>query len=400
MTTNLSSLIKASLLLAVALLLTVTTAFAEDGPAMPSEDSIHASVNSDGSLSLKGTAQFFDLDFGGADAGFSHPGPVGVKAVTLGQHFYINDEKNSELLQQPKKEAAPTVMGFSAHERISAAGSLRIDSTGFHSNFHQNNPWLVWYSALAGALGKGWEANLPGQEQVVIEVKNNGQLSIDQDVVFIPMLSANDKFVTTATDKQITNEFRETIKTALAKVSGTDVATFPKGSTATAVKLLATFVADHDLSVSVPDLRAVAIPEQDERSLRIVRLCTILEAGYLYDQADHLRTQLDKSVQHRFIAPDAPHRLVSMGPGVHYTPAGGLVISGNVLFIDYGVTKRIQPLDSANAKIVDDFFDRCLLKSDYATAEKFAKKLMCTGNLLSRQKLIANIAGEQNNLDR
>lgn len=85
-------------------------------------------------------------------------------------------------------------------------------------------------------------------------MNSDKQLHIEEEVVFIPAVSLDDRFVA---DKTIAKRFAESVRAAVANLSGNDAVSFTKGSTAKSVRFMATFVADHDLSVSVPDLQKI-----------------------------------------------------------------------------------------------------------------------------------------------
>jgi hypothetical protein len=72
---------------------------------------------------------------------------------------------------------------------------------------------------------------------------------------------------------------------------------------------VATLSADRNIHAVIPNLTVLADIPSDEKSQWIARLCTILDAGYLYKESDNLRKQLPDHCQHDFIPRNAVHDL-------------------------------------------------------------------------------------------
>ncbi len=328
------------------------------------EDSaIKATIRADGSLMLQGSAKYIDLVFGGADTGFSDDSPVGIRAVTLGQHLYVQDEKNGALLKQ-----------LSSPQRN---GTLNIGTDGITRGDHRDEGgWLSWSSDMARSLGQKWSADIPGQLQVLVEVNASGNMRMIEKGAFFPATDSRNNFVTAANSPRLIERFAKSINDAIGKLDKSQFANFPSASAAKSVVFMATFVADHDLQISVPDFSTFSGLAEDEQSLRIARICSILDASYLSNEADHLRLLLPEALRHNFIPDGVQHQFYSKTRESFFVIDRGSITPNST---DWKYTPYVNLI-----------FDRYIAIKKFKDAERFAKYLSGesshTGN--GTQKLI------------
>lgn len=325
-----------------ATLLVMPVCFAQD------ESRIKAVVQSDGALVLKGTANVFDLAFGGSDSGFTNDGPLGIRSVTFGEHLYIKGESNKELLQQQQDRGGDNLY-------IEPGGISKEDR-------REKGGWWAWYSKLARRLTECWKADVPGQMQVVLLARPDGSVEVMEQEAFVCGADNSNRIETPKTDPGLVERFRSEIDEAVHKLSINKLAVFPQGSTAKSVLLLATFVADHDLRVGIPDLKTFEELSQDPESVRIMRICSVLDSGFQFSLANKLRSALPMSLRHKFIPDGARHEFYSKSKDGFYS-------------IDNGTTNRMPQLDSLEpfaARVLEEY----VKMKDYAAAERFAKALV------------------------
>lgn len=311
------------------------------------ESTIKATIRSDGTLVLEGTARYTDLVFGGADTAFTGDGPVGIRSVTMGQHLYLKDE-----CAQLQKQL---------DTRHTGGGNLHIRPDGVTIDDHSaQGGWLGWSTELARTLGKNWKADVPGQMQVLLEANPNGDLRVVEQGAFTAGVDRANAFVTTTKSPNWHSQFRSGIEQAVHLVAKSPAVVFPTGSTAKSVILMATFVADHDLQVSIPDLSTFRGLPDEEATLRIARICSILDSAYLYEESDHLRKSfLPSQLQHRFVPEGVHHHFYSKTPESLYIIASSPPRSEHARFVPY----------------INAIFERLATRRELIAAESFAKRL-------------------------
>lgn len=337
------------------------------------ESEIKAIVRPDGTLLLKGTANYFDLAFGGTDTGFRSDGPVGIKSVTFSEHLMIKGETNSSLLVQP---------GSSNGGAIAGKGNVVITPSGITNNdYHSKGGWWSWYSQLAQTLALSWKASVPGQMQVLLQVWPDGTISIREQEAFLPAADATDRIETTKESPDLPLRFKRELEAAFAQVSANRSCAYPKGSTAKSAILMATFVADHDLQVSVPDLREFDGLPEDAQSIRIARMCCVLDSAFQFDLADRLRKKLPQALQHKFIPDGLDHEYYSKSKTGFYCIDNGTQENGT----------NLGELSPFAEKVLDTYMNM----KDFAAAERFVKALssqacISESDLTRTRKLIAD----------
>lgn len=262
------------------------------------ESHIKAILNTDGTYTLKGAASYYDLAFGGSDITAYDNSPVGIKAVGFGQHLFIKGETNKDLLKVGKEDGGTLMItpdGITREDRSSMGG------------------WWSWYSKISRNLSNSWSPNSPGQMQLLLEVSPKGEMHVLNEQAFLPGFDRSNKLVTGARE-----QFRASVDKAISESSKSHEAVFPKGSTSKSVVLMARFIADHDLEVSVPDLRLLEGIPQDEKSMRVSRICAVLDSVYMDALADKVRAALPASLHHRFVPVGVYHGFYSQTPENFY----------------------------------------------------------------------------------
>jgi hypothetical protein len=312
------------------------------------ESTIKATIRADGSLVLEGTARYTDLEFGGADTSFLDDGPVGIRSVTMGQHLYLKGEKSILLQEQVNAKRD--------------SGGVLVTPDGVTLDDHgKQGGWLGWSTRLARSLTKIWKADVPGQMQVLLEATGQGDLRVIEQSAFCPGADKANVFRTTTGSVNVIGQFRSSVDRAVNGVSKTPTTTFPAGSSAKSVIVMATFVSDHDLQVSIPDLSTFRGLPEEERSLRIARICSILDSAYLYGESDHLRDALlPASLHHRFVPDGVKHHFYSKS-------ADGMYVIES------------SPPNATHARFtpfINAIFDRLTTSGKLIPAEKFAKRLV------------------------
>jgi hypothetical protein len=311
------------------------------------ESTIKATIRSDGTLMLEGTARYTDLAFGSSDTSFVDDGPVGIRSVTMGQHLYLKDEKCIPLQEQ---------VNANRH-----SGGVILTPNGLTLDDHsKQGGWLGWSTGLAQSLTKSWKADVPGQMQVLLEATPQGELRVIEQSAFFSGADRGNVFLTTTRLLDVPNQFRASIDQAVSCLAKTPTVAYPEGSSAKSVIVMATFVADHDLQVSIPDLSTFRGIVNEERSLRIARICSILDSAYLYAESDHLRNSLlPASLHHRFVPDGVKHHFYSKTARDFYVIESGPLPSSHGRFTPF----------------IDAIFDRFASDGKLIEAEGFAKRL-------------------------
>ncbi len=329
------------------------------------EAHIKAILNTDGSYTLKGAASYYDLAFGGSDITAYDNCSVGIKAVGFGQHLFIKGETKKDLLKESKEDGG-TLM-------ITPAGITREDRSS-------KGGWWSWYSKVSRDLSNSWVADVPGQMQVLLEINPKGEMRILNEQAFLPGFDRNNQLVSGVREK-----FRASVDAAIRSANNAHAAAFPAGSTSKSVVMMARFISDHDLEVSVPDLRLFDGLPQDEKSLRIARICSIFDSVYLYAISDKLRAALPATLHHRFVPEGFYHGFYSQTPENFYCISTSKQEKSNPLWMEISqYASMILSGELATGKLID--------------AERFAKSLAATPAISSRSEecieLVANKLNE------
>jgi hypothetical protein len=132
---------------------------------------------------------------------------------------------------------------------------------------------------------------------------------------------------------------------------------------------VATFSADRNLYVAIPNLTVLVGVPRDEKSQWLARLCTILEAGFLYKESDALRSKLPMQLHHRFIpSENFPHSLepTNYGPG-----CGGI----------WGMAKG-KSLSQEGSEVLVQSLEGYVNSGRYVEAEGLAKAVVRNNAIL------------------
>ncbi|MBX9638465.1 MAG: hypothetical protein K2X97_01665, partial [Mycobacteriaceae bacterium] len=243
---------------------------------------ISANIQDDSSLQIIGEKKYQHLDFSNSNTKPScNEGPQGLKSVTFAPHLYIKGETKRPIIDSREKDG-----------------------------------WFYWFNQLAQLLGQTWRGDIPGQMQLLMQCGPKGELNFLQEFAFFPGVNSKARVETKKDNPELEKRFREALDTTIQGLSKSGSAAFPKGSTASSALLLVTFVADHDLQVWLPELKVLNGVPDDERSIRIARMCCALDTAYLFDQSDRLRMQLPEGLRHRFVPDKSRHQFFSQGKDV------------------------------------------------------------------------------------
>lgn len=220
-----------------------------------------------------GKDRTLDVFFGPVGAGgvVQQRGPVGQRVVVVGQNFYL------------------------------ARGIKGQPITAFDPDVPEpDRQWSWWYRDVMNGLAENWKGDFPGLCQVILQITPDRRVTVVKEIAFIPALSKNGHF---DTSEQTHRSFIADIKKCTEAFSKKMPAfpRFPEQAHFRSATFVANFSADKNLFVAIPNLRVLVDVPKDEKSQWIARLCKILEAGFLYKEADALRTKLPPAVQQRFI---------------------------------------------------------------------------------------------------
>jgi hypothetical protein len=238
-----------------------------------------------------GADRTLDVFFGpdGAGGVVQKRGPVGQKVVVVGQNFYL------------------------------ARGKTGLPITAYDPAVPEpDRQWSWWYHDVKNGLAENWKGSFPGLCQVILQITPDRKITIEKEIAFVPALSKDGQFDTSrqthtafvADIKKCTEEFSKKMPAFPAQVDGQ-----PLFKSATFV---ATFSADRNLFVAMPNLYILQGLPTDQKSQWIARLCKILEAGFLYQEADALKAKLPKVLRQPFIpSENFAHSLepTNYGPG-------------------------------------------------------------------------------------
>lgn len=241
---------------------------------------VSSPVKSEQSILSFATNPSVDIAFGTWGPGLISEGPIGNKAVVRGQSFYL---------------------AFASGGRV----------VGAHDQ--SDRQWANWYYNLNRALLHSWLGDIPGQAQLILRVTPDGRVTAVKEIAFVPGLDKAGHF---EMGSETHDAFLKRVNECLAAVK---IPTIPSDSGASfkTATFVATFSADKNMEASIPDLNVLAAVPNDEKSQWIARICTILDAGFLYDESDALRLRLPEASRHRFIPSGIHHTLHSTnyGPG-------------------------------------------------------------------------------------
>lgn len=242
---------------------------------------------------------------------------------------------------------------------ITPAGITRQDRSSMGG-------WWSWYSKVSRDLSNSWSANVPGQMQVLLEINPKGEMRILNEQAFVSGFDRNNQLVSGVREK-----FRASVDAAIRAANEAHAASFPAGSTSKSVVMMARFISDHDLEVSVPDLRLFDGLPQDEKSLRIARICAIFDSVYLYGIADKLRAALPATLHHRFVPEGFYHGFYSQTPENFYCISTSKEEKSTPLWLPISqYALMVLSGELATSKLID--------------AEKFAKTLAATPAISDR----------------
>jgi hypothetical protein len=315
-------------------------------PAAYSKDKQIYRLLPDGTVILRGIARVKTFDFADATSSFCQAGPVGIKGVALGDYLYVYNERSQMLRRDASK-----------HD----SGVLILRGSGLFSNTNEAcGGWPAWYGHLSNVIGAVWQAQIPGQSQVLLEVRRDGSIKIAQKFFFLPAKDKNGKFATNNVIANVESKFITEVESALSQINKKDLA-FPAGSSATSAVIVTTLVADHDLFVTGANLSTMHTASYNADQLELLRLTTILESGYLYEQASMIRRLIPSSTTQNLIPRSAPRRFVSMGNDFYYLDLGHM---------------QPPPLGGQRSQMISSLMNVYLKQLNYDAAEKFARSLV------------------------
>lgn len=284
----------------------------------------HKSSHSDGLNNIDG--------FGGIDRGYIIHGPAGMKTVGFGHQFYVLDESNEKLFSRGQTGTAAEAIG-----------------------------WRKWRLNLAKVLAYSWPGELPGQAQVLVTITKEGDVSLKW-LAYIAGADIHNKCTTSAVNPQAQQLYINSITETLLHLQKSAAIKFPTGSSASKVVALAHFVADHDLIIALDDLSLLQGIPENERDLRIARICSILDTEELFQLSDHFRKNLPPSLQHHFIRPNGRRFITSTWPGFWAIPGR-----------EPGVKDISLPPEST--VFVTRYIDNCLETRQFVKGEIAARYL-------------------------
>ncbi|MBL0185776.1 MAG: hypothetical protein IPP97_08600 [Candidatus Obscuribacter sp.] len=257
---------------------------------------------------LKGKVSFEEIASDEPDIIFCTIQKAGPHFVTLGNRLYLANESI------PQKER---IKGIRNHQFV-----MRSDAESMNIMPATNSSgWDAWVIKLARKIADEWTSELPGKQDLILKIGKDGKIEVLESIAFTPAIDQNAKFVTEVEKPGLETAFTQSITRALNQAKTNNSIPFPAGSTATCAVITATFTVDKNLDVWIPDLRKLKNVPNDQRSLWIARICSLLDAGCLYEVSDVLRKELPLSTQIHFIPDDAFRSINAVGTAcVDYGP--------------------------------------------------------------------------------
>lgn len=335
---------------------------------------------------LAGKISFEEVASDEPDIIFCTIRPAGPHFVTLGNRLYLANESI------PQKER---IKGIRNHEFVmrSDPGSLNIMPATNSSG------WDAWVIKLDRVIADEWKSDLPGKQDLVLEVKKDGSIQIFESIAFTPAIDQNGRFVTEKERPGLQNEFAQSISKALDRAAATKALRFPEGSTATSAVICATFTVDKNLDVYIPDLRKLKDIPQNQRCLWIARICSLLDAGCLYEVSDALRKELPAEAQVRFVEENLFRSINAVGTAcVDYGPFSKFILTpeakGCLLATikEYLAANRYLEAELLAKRVSTDCFMRATWKGEFPLREEkhgtFSDIAMDTEYIRAKKRMV------------
>lgn len=190
---------------------------------------------------LKGSATAYAINDGGAEATLVQPGPIGIKSISMGKHFFVQDLVSTKRFSPPY-HAAPNL-----------------------------SEWQSWYGSLLVTLDTKWHGAARGQAQVVVILNNDGKIEEINFIGFCPGLDATG--IGTSADQRA---FQREVIECLRKVESIGRFRLPGFGVARKVAIGLLFGADGDVILDFPDISLMEGLPWSEKNLRIFRTFVLL----------------------------------------------------------------------------------------------------------------------------